>query len=64
MKPKLPKKRTLCLAVAEMLSPAEPPSGPEGSQVVNATNPEDAPDFPEGREDPDQSAELERQQDA
>jgi aconitate hydratase len=33
-------------------------------QLVNATNPADAPDFPEGREDPAQSAELERQQDA
>lgn len=64
MNPNLSKKRTVCVAIAEMLGPAEPPSGPEGGQLANTTNPADATDFPEGREDPEQSAELERQQDA
>ncbi|HEY8907160.1 MAG TPA: hypothetical protein VIM63_14090 [Rhodoferax sp.] len=64
MKPKLPNKRILCLAVSKMLSPVEPPSNHEGCQLVDAANLEVAADFPEGREDPEQSAELERQQDA
>ena len=64
MKAKLSKKRTVCVAIAEMLGQPEPPSGREGDQLANPTNPADAPDFPEGREDPEQSAELERQQDA
>ncbi|MDD2881024.1 MAG: hypothetical protein PHQ58_11345 [Rhodoferax sp.] len=64
MKPKLPKKRRLCLEVAKMLSPAEPPSSREDCHLVNTPSSAAAPDFPEGREDPEQSAELERQQDA
>lgn len=64
MTPKLPKKRILCLAVGEMLGPTEPPSSHEDGQLANTTNQGDAPDFPEGREDPEQSAELERQKDA
>ena len=64
MKPKLPNKRILCLAVTEMLSSVEPSPNHEGCQLVDAANPEVAADFPEGREDPGQSAELELQQDA
>lgn len=34
------------------------------AHAPKGANPAVAPDFPEGREDPEQSAELERQQDA
>ncbi|MBK1683053.1 hypothetical protein [Rhodoferax fermentans] len=68
--PKLPKaknaatKRPLSLAVADMFRPSEPHCEPAPDVLTTTTPGPDAPDFPEGREDPAQSAELERQQDA
>jgi hypothetical protein len=61
---KMPKKRLLCVAVSEILGPADPSSAPESSTPPQVTRDADAQDFPEGHEDPAQSAELERQQDA
>ena len=67
---KLPKaknaatKRPLSLAVAEMFRASRPLCEPALDVLRTMTPAPDAPDFPEGQEDPAQSAELERQQDA
>jgi aconitate hydratase len=59
----------LPFVLRQLLQPASTHSGGVSLQradyqLASAKNPADAPDFLEGREDPDQSAELERQQDA
>jgi len=61
---KLPKQTPLCLAVAQIYPSTEPFSDSELSVLMADTPQVDSSDFPEGREDPAQSDELERQQDA
>jgi len=59
-----PKKRRLSLAVSDIFRTSEPPSDQETNALKASTRLADLSDFPEGQEDPAQSAELERQQDA
>jgi len=61
---KAPKKRLLSVAVFDGFSAHEMPLCLEASVLNGATRHADSLDFPEGQEDPAQSAELERQQDA
>jgi len=61
---KMPKQTPLCLAVADIYPSTEPFSDSELSLLMADTPHVDSEDFPEGQEDPAQSADLERQQDA
>lgn len=61
---KTPKKRRLSLAVTDVTNNHEPLSNGDARVLVATTRHTDISDFSEGRDDPAQSAELERQQDA
>jgi hypothetical protein len=64
MNPKYRKRRLLSSAESDRGSPSVPTADREGHTKVKVNYPAETPDFPEGHEDPEQSAELERQQDA
>lgn len=61
---KAPKKRRLSLAVSDIYRLPESLSDSETGVLEAVTRHTDTLDFPEGQEDPAQSAELEWQQDA
>lgn len=64
MKPKLPENRPPFAALPDRANPAAPSEKRHDATVAGANQPAESADFPEAHEDPAQSAELERQQDA
>lgn len=64
MKPKLPENRPLPVAVPDRANSPAPSVKGHDATVADVNQSAEPPDFPESHEDPAQSAELERQQDA
>jgi hypothetical protein len=64
MKSKFRPKRLQCNTESNRANPQTPTADGDGPVVVDGNHPAEKPDFPERHEDPEQSAELERQQDA